>query len=142
MRRLLNFLRKPRPSQILLLRALVTVVRVRTALSKSSFKRVAEWKPSKQSQPLQSPKAISAAVERVARLVPGATCLTQATAGHYLLALYGHASQIRIGVKPANDAGFSAHAWLLQGETVLLGGAATALSDYRVLTDLDPFTQR
>jgi hypothetical protein len=142
MRRLVSFLRYSRPTQILLLRAFLIVVRVRIALAASSFNQVASWRPTRVAKSSHTPHQIARAVERVSRLVPGATCLTQAAAGHYLLARYGHPSHIRVGVKPEEGTRFSAHAWLLSGEAVVLGGEAGALSEYSVLTDLDPFATR
>jgi len=51
------------------------------------------------------------AVRRGRRLVPGATCLTQALALSRLLSSHGYASIIRIGV--TNECGrFAAHAWV------------------------------
>jgi hypothetical protein len=142
MRRLISFLRHSRKNKVLLWRAFLIVVRVRVALSAASFKRVAAWQPRRLATPAHTPREVARAIERVSRLVPGATCLTQAAAGHYLLTLYGHPSHIRVGVKPEEGARFSAHAWLLSGEAVILGGEAAALSEYRVLADLDPFAPR
>jgi hypothetical protein len=61
------------------------------------------------------------AVRRASRLVPGATCLTQALVGRVLLARAGHLSELRIGVRKSPVAGFEAHAWLEHGGEVVLG---------------------
>lgn len=67
--------------------------------------------------------SLTAAVARVSPLIPRATCLTQAVAGHVLLARHGYASEIHIGVKKGDTAKFHAHAWLARGENVVLGHA-------------------
>jgi hypothetical protein len=56
------------------------------------------------------------------RLIPSATCLTQALALTDLLSRNGHDSTLRIGV--ANDGGrFAAHAWVECGGAPLLNTA-------------------
>ena len=60
------------------------------------------------------------AVEHAARIVPGATCLTQALAAEVMLRRTGGRPDLRFGV--ARDAGdFEAHAWLELGGRVLVG---------------------
>jgi hypothetical protein len=70
------------------------------------------------------------------RIVPGATCLTQALAAHYLCARAGHPTRIRIGVRKRDDGGIAAHAWLVDGETVLIGGHSENLTRFTPLVDL------
>jgi hypothetical protein len=60
-------------------------------------------------------------VVRVARWVPGASCLTQALAAHVLLAWHGHASTVRYGVRPGAT-GLDAHAWVEHDGAVVVGG--------------------
>ncbi len=61
-------------------------------------------------------------LERIAARVPWrTTCLVRALAGSLLLWRRGTPATIRFGVNRA-DAGFSAHAWLLVGDTIVLGG--------------------
>ncbi|MFO6448770.1 lasso peptide biosynthesis B2 protein [Erythrobacter sp. NE805] len=73
-------------------------------------------------------------IERLAQLVPRATCLTQALALQYLLARAGHGSDLHVGVR-CDDAGrFEAHAWLACNGRVVIGAAGTRLSDYTHLT--------
>ncbi|KQX18096.1 MULTISPECIES: lasso peptide biosynthesis B2 protein [unclassified Sphingomonas] len=71
-----------------------------------------------------------------ARIVPGATCLTQALAAHYLCARAGYPTRIRIGVRKRTDGGIAAHAWLIHGETVLIGGQDENLTRFTPLVDL------
>lgn len=82
-------------------------------------------------------KRMTWAVRRTARIVPYASCLTQALSAQYLCALYGHSTQIRIGVARDEDGKIAAHAWLIDGEDVLIGGTDQSLSRYTHLTDLD-----
>jgi hypothetical protein len=64
---------------------------------------------------------ISWAVRAAARRVPGASCLTQALALHYLMGRAGHVSQVRIGVAKDAEGRFESHAWLEYQGTVLVG---------------------
>lgn len=64
------------------------------------------------------------------RYIPGATCLVQAYAAKKVLADYGQASVVRIGV--SKKAGFKAHAWLEYQGTVILGQVMN-LADYQAL---------
>ena len=72
---------------------------------------------------LHHDRVVAWSVAAASRLVPGASCLTQALAGQRLLAERGLGSRVRIGVRPDEGGGFFAHAWLLRGDHVLLGGA-------------------
>lgn len=68
--------------------------------------------------------------------VPGATCLTQALAGQYLMARHNHRSIVRIGIKRDNHKNIKAHAWLLSGGFVVLGGKASDMPLYATMVDL------
>lgn len=57
----------------------------------------------------------------------GGTCLVRALALQRLLSLHGHASELRIGVGHT-EAGFEAHAWLVDGDTILEGAGEEAAS--------------
>jgi len=60
------------------------------------------------------------AVRHASRLVPRATCLTQALALHHLLTCSGLPSAVEIGVAKTAEKGFQAHAWVEhQGGTLL-----------------------
>lgn len=63
------------------------------------------------------------AVEVAARRVPRATCLVRALAAQALLARYGHASELRLGVARGAGRAFEAHAWLEGNGQILIGGA-------------------
>lgn len=80
---------------------------------------------------------IAWSVRNAARLVPGATCLTQASAGQLLLARRGLASTIRLSVpaQAAAPARLAPHAWLMAGDTIVLGGTAEDYARHRALHD-------
>ncbi len=67
------------------------------------------------------------AVTAAARVIPGATCLTQAFALEGLMKRSGHQCQVEIGVAKtapgaAASSSFRAHAWVLYRGEVVLGG--------------------
>lgn len=68
---------------------------------------------------------------RAANRVPG-TCLIRALALQRFLSVHGFASELRIGVAPG-PTGLLAHAWLLDGERILIGGGQEA-ETFTVLT--------
>lgn len=76
-------------------------------------------------------------VRTAARLVPGATCLTQASAGQLLLAQRGHSSIVRLSlpVQSTAQGRLAPHAWLLADNTILLGGTAEDYTRHRPLHD-------
>ena len=83
---------------------------------------------------IQQARFIARRVARLARYVPWrTTCLVQAIAGRLLLRRRGIAATIRFGVAHG-EAGLSAHAWLIVGDQILLGGAVA--SDFQPLADL------
>jgi hypothetical protein len=137
MRRLLKFARASWAEKALFLFALVVVVGVRLGLTLLSYKRLQTIVPRAcgGEAPMAYAKTIAVAVSRAARLIPKATCLTQAVSAQYMLACRGYISTIRIGVAQ-DGATISAHAWLLSGSTVVLGGGETSLLQYRIITDL------
>jgi hypothetical protein len=63
------------------------------------------------------------AVGTASRFVPGATCLTQALAAKVLLAESGYDSRIQIGVSKDEHGRFRAHAWVVCGDEIVIGGA-------------------
>ena len=67
------------------------------------------------------------AVQLASRRVPGASCLTQALAARLLLARWGVASQLRIGVARGEQGDFLAHAWLEALGQVVIGDVGLGL---------------
>jgi hypothetical protein len=74
---------------------------------------------------LVAPTDIARAVTRASKLVPVATCLTQALAGALLLRRAGNNAVIHFGVAKG-EAGFKAHAWLESNGGILIGGSEAA----------------
>jgi hypothetical protein len=72
-------------------------------------------------------------ITRLARAVPGASCLTQALALQYLLARAGHACELHVGVKRDAKGQFAAHAWVSCNGRIVLGAEGTRLADYTAL---------
>ena len=66
---------------------------------------------------------IAQAVRAASRMIPGATCLTQALAGRILLSRAGYDSELRIGVCRHAERGFEAHAHRIEGQLLLVGPA-------------------
>jgi hypothetical protein len=62
------------------------------------------------------------AVNGTAAWIPGTRCLPKALVGRYLLRRSGCDSRVRFGVTKQSDGAFAAHAWLENGECVLIGG--------------------
>lgn len=67
---------------------------------------------------------ITRIVTRVSRVVPAATCLTQALAAQVLLARRGYVVQLRIGVCTNADGTLAAHAWIEHQGQVVIGDLA------------------
>jgi hypothetical protein len=81
-------------------------------------------------------KWVGRMVFRTSRLVNGATCLSRALAGRAALKSKGFSSTIRIGVYKDDAGKLNAHAWLLSGETTILGNEEGQLNKYKSLMDM------
>jgi hypothetical protein len=79
-----------------------------------------------------SPETICWAVSAAARRIPGCNCLPQALAGAHLLRANGIAADVVLGVA-TQASRLDAHAWIVHGNRVLLGGAMSE-QRYTVLT--------
>ena len=66
------------------------------------------------------------AIKTASRYIPRATCLTQAVAAHALLTRAGYESCIEIGVAKRAGGRFEAHAWVICGDIVVIGGPDVA----------------
>jgi hypothetical protein len=96
------------------------VAAIRTALWVVPFPRLQRLlhpnvRPRHSGQPEIPVNRFAWAVQAAARRIPGASCLTQSLALHWLLVRAGHASEIRIGAAKDAASGFQAHAWVEQG---------------------------
>lgn len=113
--------------QWLLLRALFLIAVLRVSLWTIPFgllQRISFRPPRKRSGAM-SPAKLAWAVSAVSRRMPGATCLTQAIATQILLARSGYQSRVEIGVAKNERSDFEAHAWVVCGDSVLIGGPVT-----------------
>jgi hypothetical protein len=81
---------------------------------------------------------LTRAVRVASRLVPFASCLTQAQAAQIVLARRGVASTVCLGVRETGTGQVAAHAWLISGSRLLLGGNAHELAAFRQLAELAP----
>jgi hypothetical protein len=128
------------PERRLVLRALLLVIAVRAGLCLLPFRMMRRLgaRVNRASSSMPVGRHIWA-IRAVSRLVPGATCLTQALAAQVLLARSGHDSQIQIGVHTGEDRRFRAHAWLVCQNEIVLGAAEAQryvpLADWHTTTE-------
>jgi hypothetical protein len=110
--------------RLLLLRSLYVVCLIRMGLWLLPFpvmRRYAFKPRTKKASPYSVAQYVWA-VRAVSNCVPGATCLTQALSAQVILTRAGHSPQVKIGVAKGEGDKFQAHAWLVLGEQVLVGG--------------------
>jgi hypothetical protein len=124
MRRLAKFLRLSTSEQFLLLRAVMIVAAIRVGLWVLPFRVMQRFtfKARKKKRTQYSIEQFVWAVRATSRYVPRATCLTQAMAAQTLLSRAGYNPQVKIGVAKNEKKLFEAHAWLVLGDQVLIGG--------------------
>lgn len=80
-----------------------------------------------------APSRAAWAIRSGSRVVPGATCLTQSLALHYLLNRSGHESRLFLGVAKGTS-GFEAHAWVEHNGEPLLDEPDEVARYSRLLT--------
>jgi len=125
MRRLKRFATLGSQDRFLLLRALVLVAAIRAGLCLLPF-RVLQRLAGKACTGAAATRPAGRyvwAVRAASRCVPGASCLTQALAAQVLLAQSGYDSRIEIGVTKDEQRRFRAHAWVVCGDEIVIGGA-------------------
>jgi len=111
---------------LFLAHCLTVVSAVRLALTLSSYNRVRSLVTrldARRDASIADLRRVAWGVAAAARLVPGASCLTQALAGQYLLARQGSTSKISIGIEKGTGNELKAHAWLMSGSHIVLGGS-------------------
>jgi hypothetical protein len=69
------------------------------------------------------PERVARAVVRASRVVPDATCLTQALAAQVLLERHGLPTRLHIGVVRDSGHAVRAHAWVESRGVTVIGGA-------------------
>lgn len=138
MNRLFRIFELDLPEKIFLAHCILTLCAVRLALSMNSASLIAEKisriEVAAEADP-HTAKLVAWGIGACAKFVPGATCLTQALAGQYLMARREFSSIVRIGIERRNHKEIRAHAWLLSGGFVVLGGRASDMSLYTNLVD-------
>lgn len=126
MSRVGRFIRLSREDQRLFAQALVVVAGIRSSLMFRSVNATLRLSDALGRSPagvrsrLMEVEPAIVAVRRASKLVPGATCLTQAIAARTLLARRGHSSTLRLGVAK-EDGDLKAHAWLESDGRVVIG---------------------
>lgn len=125
----------------LLIAALFWVSIIRAGLWFTSYKDLrSRFLPSREflaPEPRRGAK-IAWAVHHAARLVPQATCLTQALAAQIMLSRWRIPTMLHIGVDAREAGAFEAHAWLMLNEAVVLGGTRASLSRYKTIAIYGP----
>lgn len=131
----------------LLFEALVTVVRVRVDLWRhrhDALRKIVVSNAARFPEPKAADRGtlaeISWAVAAAARLVPQATCLTQATSGQLLLARRGIDSTVRLSL-PIGGEEFRPHAWLMSDNIIVLGGTRAEFARHTLLKNMTAFAQ-
>jgi hypothetical protein len=139
-RRIRKFLTSSGADKRLLFRCLWVVLATRLGLSLFSYKTVRGWIPDGARNEVATPETLQRirwAVRGAARVVPRASCLTQALAAQFVLARLGHPSQIQVGVAKDPSGRLLAHAWLISDGRVVIGGSARELARYSLLPGVD-----
>jgi hypothetical protein len=123
---------------LLLIEAVGVLALVRLGLWFLPFKRIgaltAKTTPRRRPGASVMPADVSRAIQCGARIVPGASCLTQALAAEVLMRRRGHACALRIGVARDDGGSLRAHAWLESNGVAVVGGG---LSDYTLLPEFE-----
>jgi len=115
-----KFLRLSKSDQRLLIAALWELLFVRLALSLGRVQIADGWRQSRPNSE-QSRDRIAWAVTTASRIVPRATCLTQAVAAKRLLERHGYDCALQFGVVKESAHELRAHAWLESDGRIILG---------------------
>jgi hypothetical protein len=111
---------------LFLARCLLVVAAIRLGLTLFSYnhvRRIVTRLDASRPASIGELRRVAWGVAAAARLVPHAGCLTQALSGQYILARQGNASKIRIGIERETGTQLKAHAWLMSGNHIVLGGS-------------------
>lgn len=126
-RKLGRFLHISHGQRLLLLEAAVLLGAARLALLTLPFSRVVRWlqrAPDSGGRDDAMVLAVRDAVTVAARNVPwNAVCLPQAMAAKVMLARRGQGSAVHFGAARAEGGSLAAHAWLVAGGEIVVGGA-------------------
>jgi hypothetical protein len=121
MRVLTTFRRLTRQDWRLFFQACLTLVVCRVRLRHQNFATVRSWASNKGhgATPINR---LTWSIEAASKRMRGTTCLSKALALQHMLAQNGHDSELRLGVDRSGGL-FTAHAWLVYRERVLVGGS-------------------
>lgn len=116
-------------------KCLAALAAMRIALSAAGYAAVRARMPQAPASPHTHfyARQLARRIERLARLVPGASCLTQALALQWLLARAGHGCELLVGVRRDDTGRFAAHAWVACNDRIVLGAAGTRIEDFTTL---------
>ena len=149
MRRARKFLLLPLKEKLLLFKATLLVLTSRVALALLPFQivrrflsRLSRAREAVQYQPSDVDKIVWATTAAVRRLPGFGTCLTQALTAYVLLARIGFETDMRIGVTRDHKGKFVAHAWLQQGDRIVIGELGEELDRYTPLPALKGFERQ
>lgn len=121
-------------------KCLALLVAIRAALSILGYRHMRSRLPAVYERGATSPhhaRDMGRRMERLARFVPGASCLTQALALRIFLAWQGHRTTIEIGVVRETGTGIlAAHAWVTCGGHVVLGNSQVDVRGFVPLAKL------
>lgn len=135
-----RFFRLGRRHSLLLLRCWWLVARVRLDLTIASYRTVLEkidrLASDRSFLNRCDPILVAWAVRHASKLVPRATCLTQALSVRWLLARAGYDSTIRIGVARTKSERVEAHAWVLFNDEIIIGSEKGEHLRFQQIVDL------
>lgn len=133
-----RYLRLLRRHHRALIASFFVLLVVRIGLTFSSYRNVQGWTDRYarlSRRPARVPVLVWS-ITHTAKVIPGATCLTQALALRFLMVRAGEGCTIRIGVRETNDRPFDAHAWVIYQGRALIGGSEQELRTFKPLVDL------
>ena len=106
----------------LLIEAVVVLVRIRIALCVCSWPQLVSLTAAVQTAPRPRLNAaqLAWAIRSGSRVVPKATCLTQALALHHVLSTHGYRSMVHVGIAKHHGV-IDSHAWVEGPDGMLLG---------------------
>ncbi len=121
----------------LLIHSFAVLVIVRIALYLTTYRRIATHIVLRPHDGVERDPVylLQWSVQHASRIVPQANCLTRALALQYMLARASHSSIMRVGVAQSLDKGFEAHAWILRGGKVLIGGNEEDITRFTPIAD-------
>lgn len=130
LRKLAAFQKKAPADRLLICEAIVTLALARMVVLTVPFRFIARWAartPDNGACNSELLVRVRKAVTTAARNVPwNAVCLPQAIAAKMMLARRGQGSVFHLGARLDADGKLNAHAWLVVGDTVVVGAAGMA----------------